>query len=144
MSGQFDPKTKHFAVLHVLIVDDQFTMRELLSSICVSIGFQHITSCDTGKEAMRQLQAGKFDLVIVDEKLQGESGLQVVRAIRGIPALASVLVLLVTASRDHEIAMSAKKAGSNDFMLKPFTPEALKERLLRLLPDHLGSGVVTG
>lgn len=134
MSDQFDPSTKHFTALHVLIVDDVFTMREIITSICFKIGFRHITSCGTGREAMQQLQANKFDLVIVDERLEGESGLGIVRVIRRIPALAAIRVLLVTAARDHEIAMAAKKAGSDDFLLKPFTAEVLRERLLRLLP----------
>ena len=134
MSGGPNPETMHFADLHVLIVDDLFTMREILASICVEIGFRHITSCDTGREAMGQLQAGSFNLVIVDERLQDESGLQIVRAIRSIPALALIRVLLVTASRDHQIAIAAKKAGCDDFLLKPFKPEVLKERLLRLMP----------
>lgn len=134
MADAIDFTTKHFADLHVLIVDDQFEMREIISSLCGKVGFRHITSCDTGKEAMRQLKAGKFDLVIVDEQLVGESGLQLVRAIRSIPAIAETRVLVVTASRDHEIAMAAKKAGSDDLLLKPFAAEVLRERLLRLLP----------
>lgn len=136
MSAKSDPSTKHFAELHVLIVDDLFVMRELLAAICVRIGFRHITVVDTGREAMQQLQAGRFDLVIIDERLDGESGSVVVRAIRKIPALASTRVLLVTASRDHTVAAASKKAGSDDFLLKPFPPEALQERLLRLFPPN--------
>ena len=135
MSGKIDPETRHFAALHVLIVDDHSTMRELLAAIFAMIGFRHITVCNTGKEAMKQLQAGAFDLVVVDEMLENESGLQIVRAIRSIPALSLIRVLLVTSSRDHQIAIDAKRAGSDDFLLKPFKPEALKERLVRLLPN---------
>lgn len=85
---------------------------------------------------MKELQAGKFDVIIVDERLQDESGLQLIRAIRGITALSSMRAILITASREHNIAMSAKAAGSDDFLLKPFTPQQLRDRLLRLLPDN--------
>jgi two-component system chemotaxis response regulator CheY len=136
MAGDVDLGTKHFAALHVLIVDDLFTMREILAGICAMIGFRHITVCDTGREAMKELQAGKFDVIIVDERLQDESGLQLIRAIRGITALSSMRAILITASREHNIAMSAKAAGSDDFLLKPFTPQQLRDRLLRLLPDN--------
>lgn len=134
MSDGSVTETKHFADLHVLIVDDLFVMREIIAAVCARIGFRHITVCDTGREAMRELQAGRFDLVIVDEKLENESGLQVVRAIRSTPELAAICVVLVTASREHQIAMASKRAGSDDFLLKPFTADALRDRLLRLLP----------
>lgn len=136
MSAKFDPATKHFAALQVLIVDDLFIMRELIAGICAGIGFQHVTTCDSGKEALRQLQAGKFDLVIIDEKLEAESGLSLVRAIRTIKALSTIRVLVVTASCDYKVAILAKRAGADDFLLKPFRPEVLRERLLKLLPSQ--------
>ena len=141
MAGDFDLSTRHFAALNILIVDDLFTMREILAGICATIGFRQITVCDTGREAMKELQASKFDVVIVDERLQGESGLQLIRAIRSIDALSSIRAILITASREHKIAMAAKAAGSDDFLLKPFTPQQLRERLLRLLPDHCRSEI---
>lgn len=121
-----------FLKLRVLIVDDEAFARDILTQMFTSLGFAHVEVCATGAEAVMQVIDDDFDLIFLDVGLGDESGLQVARSIRNIEGIRPVRIVVATASRDHDVAIVAKRVGADDFLLKPFTPVVLKDRLQRL------------
>ncbi|MBD3223801.1 MAG: response regulator [Caldithrix sp.] len=121
--------------LNVLIVDDELGMRKgamkVLRKFTIQapdvdhgqIGFNVVEAAD-GNEAMEKLQNEPFDLVLLDYKMPGLSGLEVLGKI--LQNNIDVLTVMVTAYASIEVAVSATKNGAFDFLAKPFSPDELK------------------
>jgi len=120
--------------LKVLICDDEPGMRHgaakvlknftiQLAHVQEPIGFIPVEAAD-GNEAMDHLQKDGFDLVLLDYKMPGPSGLEILEFIK--QSKIDVITVMVTAYASLEVAVSATKNGAFDFLAKPFTPEELK------------------
>jgi two-component system chemotaxis response regulator CheY len=115
-----------------LVVDDSITMRRIIINALQRIGYNDAIEASDGKEAL-----GKFDgsigFVITDWNMPAMSGVEFARAVRATPAGASVPILMVTTRGAREDIVAAVEAGVNNYILKPFTPSVLKEKIDRLL-----------
>src|ERR1700751_5218828 len=106
--------------MRVLIVDDEQNIRPTLALALESMGHEAATAA-TGPEALKQLKARRFDVMLLDLKLSQESGLDVLEeALRISPALA---VVMMTAFASIEPAVEAMRRGAFDYLPKPATPE---------------------
>ena len=105
---------------HVLVVDDEDKMRRSLADILRLEGYR-VDTAGTGEEACERLQATMYDLVLLDLKMPGMDGLEVLRFIRknGIDAQ----VILLTAHGSLESAIGALREGAHDYLLKPCPPK---------------------
>ncbi|HSR11017.1 MAG TPA: response regulator, partial [Thermodesulfobacteriota bacterium] len=101
----------------ILIVDDDSSMRYSLNRMLEGQGFQ-VSSARNGVEAMECFEKERPDLVIMDIRMPGRSGLEVLRDIKARDAKA--LVILMTAFGTTETAIEAMKFGAFDYILKPF------------------------
>ena len=126
-----------FAQLSVLIVDDERIAQNILQGMFQSLRFREVVVCSDGFEAIDRMQSTKSDLAVVDIQLGKEDGLEVARALRKLDGGAATRILVVTASRDHETMITAKRAGADDILLKPFSRDALRERLVKLFAGRL-------
>lgn len=120
--------------LKILVVDDEFGIRSgitrVLSNFVVSypfmdedIGFK-VLEAETGEEAIQTLRDEKIDLILLDNKLPGISGLEVLEEVkRSFP---DVRVMMITSFASLDVAVKATKNGAYDFVPKPFTPQELK------------------
>jgi len=113
----------------ILIVDDFATMRKIIRKIVCGIGFNNIAEASNGQEALAMLTTGKYSLLITDWNMPVMSGLELLKSIRADERLKTLPVLMVTAEGSKENIYEAAKAGVNGYILKPFTPEDLKEKL---------------
>jgi two-component system, OmpR family, phosphate regulon response regulator OmpR len=114
---------------HLLVVDDDTRLRELLRRYLSENGFRITTAGDAG-EARRQLAAFAFDLIVLDVMLPGESGLDLTRDLhreRRLP------VLLLTAMAEPEDRVNGLELGADDYLSKPFEPRELVLRIRNLL-----------
>ncbi len=83
-----------------------------------------------GREALEQLQTGgKFDLALVDWNMPEMNGFDFVRAVRSEPTYDRVLLMMVTTETEMEKVVHALAAGANEYVMKPFTPEVIMEKL---------------
>ena len=121
----------------VLIVDDSRAMRALLRHILKDAGFAVFEASD-GQEALQCLQqkCGEIDLVLVDWDMPGMDGYAFILAVRAIPAYREMRLMMVTAEAEIEQVARALAAGANEYIMKPFTRDAVLEKLklLGVLP----------
>jgi two-component system chemotaxis response regulator CheY len=123
----------------LLVVDDQLMMVELTKRILSRLGFEDIGHELNGEKAVARLRAKRYQLVICDMHMQPVSGLHLLRSVRQDDHLKNTRFLLMTGSVEPSIVVAAKKAGADAYILKPFTPEQLKEKLAKVFSgDHRG------
>lgn len=115
--------------MKILIVDDFSTMRRIVKNILRQIGYQEIGEAEDGQAALAKLKVEKFDFVVTDWNMPNMTGLELLQAMRADPALKDVPVLMVTAEAQQENVVQAVQAGVNNYIVKPFTAETLKEKI---------------
>ncbi len=118
--------------IKVLVVDDMATMRRIIKTLLDQLGFKNVDEAEDGAAALQKLKSGKYDLVITDWNMPNMTGLELVQEIRKDPELKDIPVLMVTAEAKKENVIAAIKAGVNNYIVKPFTAETLKEKLEKI------------
>jgi two-component system, chemotaxis family, chemotaxis protein CheY len=115
-----------------LVVDDSLTMRRIMINALQRVGFTECVEASDGHDAL-----SKFDesigFIITDWNMPIMSGLEFARAVRANPIGISVPILMVTTRGAREDIVTAVEAGVNNYILKPFTPSVLKDKIDRLL-----------
>ena len=106
----------------ILIVDDEMIMRESLAGWLQRDGHE-VASAASGEDAIKILQNSRFDILLVDIKMEGMSGLEVLRLVKESDP--EVAVVMITAYGSISTAIEAMKNGAYDYLLKPFDPDAL-------------------
>src|SRR5215510_11610273 len=114
---------------HLLIVDDDRRIRNLLSRYLNSEGYR-VTTAETAAEARAKLDGLKFDLLILDVMMPGESGFDLARAIR---ASSRVPIVMLTARAEAERRIEGLELGADDYVSKPFEPRELSLRIANIL-----------
>jgi len=121
--------------MKVLVVDDFSTMRRILKNILKQIGYSDIEEAEDGNSALARLRQGGFGLVVSDWNMPNMTGLDLLKAIRADNALNNMPVLMVTAEAKKENVMDAIKAGVNNYVVKPFTADILKEKIEKIFDN---------
>ncbi|MAT83497.1 MAG: response regulator [Gammaproteobacteria bacterium] len=116
----------------ILIVDDMQTMRRLLRSALNDLGYTNVVDADGGASALSLLESGDFSLLITDWNMPGMEGIDLLKAVRANDKLKSLPVLMVTAEAKKEQILEAAEAGVNGYVVKPFQPAQLKDKLDRV------------
>lgn len=137
-------------VRHLLVVDDDDRIRELLKAFLTRAGFR-VSAAPGGEVARRLLESLDFDLAILDVMMPGENGLSLAAWIRNRPGSAGRLpVLMLTARGDPSDRIEGLRIGADDYLAKPFEPEELVLRIEAILrriaeaPSGAGSGLSLG
>lgn len=115
--------------MKILVVDDFSTMRRIIKNLLRDLGFNNTTEADDGQTALPILQAGGIDFLVTDWNMPGMQGIDLLKAVRADPKLASTPVLMVTAEQKREQIVEAAQAGVNGYIVKPFTAATLKEKI---------------
>jgi two-component system chemotaxis response regulator CheY len=115
--------------MKALVVDDSKMMRTVEQKALESMGWQ-VSQAANGVEALGVLeQMGECDLVLADWQMPEMDGLTLVKHIRKDPKHHEVTIIMVSSNAVMESIQEALEAGANDFVMKPFSVEALKERI---------------
>jgi two-component system, chemotaxis family, chemotaxis protein CheY len=115
--------------MKILVVDDFSTMRRIVINVLNALGFNNLAEADDGITALPMLQSDNFDFVITDWNMPGMQGIDLIKNIRADAKLAKIPILLVTAEAKREQIVSAAEAGVNGYIVKPFTPETMEEKI---------------
>ncbi|HOI74174.1 MAG TPA: response regulator [Syntrophales bacterium] len=119
--------------LKLLIVDDFATMRKVIRNILKQIGYENVVEAEDGSIALRVLKSQKIDLIISDWNMPNMTGLELLKAVRADEELKATPFLMVTAEALQENVVAAVKAGVSNYIVKPFTAEAMNEKLQKIL-----------
>ena len=121
--------------MRALLVDDSSTMRKIQKRTMVQLDMTDIIEAEDGQEALEILKtfSYRFKLVLLDIDMPRMNGLETLKAIRKIPQMKSIPVVMCTASGDKENVQEAIRAGANAYIVRPFTPKDLKEKLDAIL-----------
>lgn len=122
--------------IKVLIVDDFSTMRRIVKNILKQIGYSDIEEAEDGNCALARLRQGGFGLVVSDWNMPNMTGLELLKAIRADSVLNNIPVLMVTAEAKKENVIDAIQAGVNNYVVKPFTAVALKEKIEKIFENR--------
>lgn len=115
--------------MRILVVDDFSTMRRIIKNLLKELGFTNVDEADDGTTALSKLKGGGFQFVVTDWNMPNMSGIELLRAIRADEELKHIPVLMVTAEAQKDNIVEAVKAGVSNYIVKPFTATALKERI---------------
>ncbi len=123
--------------LRILIVDDQETVLEILRGILRKIGFRKIDTAKDGAQAIQALRAAAdpYGLVISDWNMKPMTGLQLLQAIRQDNGLAGTPFVMITGENTKDRVVAAMEAGVSSYIMKPFSFEAVKKRLVPILGE---------
>lgn len=117
---------------HILVVDDDRRIRDLLSRFLVSEGYR-VTTADSAAHARAKFGGLSFDLLILDVMMPGESGVEFARSIRNSAGGSGVPILMLTARHEIEHRIEGLQAGADDYLAKPFEPRELSLRVSNIL-----------
>lgn len=115
-----------------LVVDDSATMRRIIVNALQRIGFTECVEAGDGREALDRFD-GSVSFVITDWNMPNMSGTELAKALRARDDGRTVPILMVTARSVREDILTAMEAGVNNYVVKPFTPQVLKEKIDALL-----------
>ena len=113
----------------ILIVDDEKNIRLTLSQALETLGAE-IDTAANGEEALTKLKEKEFGLILLDIRMPGMDGMEVLRRVRQVRP--DIRVIMITAYGTIESAVEAMKLGAVDFLQKPFDPEEIRELVLRV------------
>ena len=115
--------------MRFLVVDDSATMRRIIVNSLGRLGYADVVEADDGASALTAFEQGGIQFIITDWNMQQMSGLEFSRRVREHPLGVSVPILMITTRSAREDILAAVDAGVNNYVLKPFTPAVLKEKI---------------
>jgi two-component system, chemotaxis family, chemotaxis protein CheY len=119
----FDPK------MPVLVVDDYGTMVRIIRNLLRQLGFTDIDDASDGAAALDKMTTRRYGLVISDWNMEPMTGFDLLRHVRANPAIETTPFIMVTAESKTENVIAAKKAGVNNYIVKPFNAQTLKSKI---------------
>lgn len=123
-----------YSKIKTIVIDDQRTMVQIITSLLKDIGFRDIDEALDGVTAYEKLSKGGYQLVISDWNMEPVTGYQLLKKVRASePPLKNIPFILVTAESKTENIIAAKKAGVNNYIVKPFTAKTLKQKINAVL-----------
>jgi two-component system chemotaxis response regulator CheY len=118
--------------MRTLIVDDSNFIREYMKQLLQRMGAVCVEATD-GEAALTALMAEEgFDLMLVDVNMPVMGGLECVKRVREAGLGAEMKIMMVTTEADNHFISDALEYGADEFLMKPFTPQSLREKLLLL------------
>jgi two-component system chemotaxis response regulator CheY len=116
--------------MKIMLVDDSVTMRRIQKTQIQGLGINDVVEAGDGEEALRKLQENMpLDLILLDWNMPVMDGLTFLKKLRTDNSYKNVKVIMCTSESEKTRVVEALKAGANNYLVKPFTPEALKEKL---------------
>src|SRR5262249_36913213 len=114
--------------MRFLIVDDSSTMRRIIINTLNKLGHQDFVEAANGREGIDRLGAGGIDMIITDWNMPEMNGIDFIKAVR-TPGSKDTPVLMVTTNAAKDDIVEALRAGVNNYVVKPFTAETIKEKI---------------
>ena len=119
----------------ILVVDDYQTMVRIIRNLLKQLGFEDVDDANDGTAALAKLKDKKYGLVISDWNMEPMTGYELLQRVRADESTKSVPFIMVTAESKTENVIAAKKAGVNNYIVKPFNAGTLKAKMVAVIGD---------
>jgi two-component system, chemotaxis family, chemotaxis protein CheY len=121
--------------MSILVVDDYNTMIRIIRNLLKQIGFENVDEATDGSSALAKMRKRPYDLVISDWNMAPMTGYELLREIRSDPALNSARFIMITAESKTDNVIAAKKAGVDNYIVKPFNAQTLQHKIHAIFSD---------
>ncbi len=113
----------------ILVVDDYQTMVRIIRNLLKQLGFEDVDDASDGSAAIDKMRGRKYGLIISDWNMEPMTGYELLRQVRADDVLRPTPFIMVTAESKTENVIAAKKAGVNNYIVKPFNAQTLKSKI---------------
>jgi two-component system chemotaxis response regulator CheY len=126
-----DPK------MSVLVVDDYSSMVRIIRNLLRQLGFADVDDASDGESALERMRTKRYGLVISDWNMEPMTGYDLLRRVRANPDLQATPFIMVTAESKTDNVIAAKKAGVNNYIVKPFNAQTLKTKIESVFAENV-------
>ena len=119
--------------MNILIVDDYKTMLRIIRNLLKQLGFNNVDEATDGSMALQKLRDKDYGLVISDWNMEPMTGIQLLREVRADAKLKALPFIMITAESKTENVIAAKEAGVNNYIVKPFNADTLKQKITSVI-----------
>ncbi len=122
--------------MKILVVDDSSTMRRIIKNTLARLGHKDVLEGEDGVQGWEQLDSNPdIEVLITDWNMPNMNGLELVKKVRADERFEDLPIIMVTTEGGKAEVITALKAGVNNYIVKPFTPQVLKEKLQAVLGE---------
>ena len=121
--------------MNVLIVDDYKTMLRIIRNLLKQIGFENVDEATDGTQALEKLKGKSYGLIISDWNMEPMTGIDLLREVRGNGS--DIPFIMVTAENKTENVLAARQAGVNNYIVKPFNADTLRQKISSVLGNDV-------
>lgn len=121
--------------MSILIVDDYKTMLRIIRNLLKQLGFNNVDEASDGAAALNKLRQKNYNLIISDWNMEPMTGYELLKEVRSDDILKKIPFIMVTAESKTDNVIAAKKAGVNNYIVKPFNAATLKQKLASVLGE---------
>jgi two-component system, chemotaxis family, chemotaxis protein CheY len=115
--------------MKILVVDDSITIRRIIINALKTIGQSDVVEASNGKDALAKISGNAVEFVITDWNMPEMNGLEFTKAVRSGAGIADLPILMITTRGTENDVIEALQARVNSYIVKPFTPQELKEKM---------------
>jgi two-component system chemotaxis response regulator CheY len=123
------------ASMSILVVDDYNTMIRIIRNLLKQLGFENVDDANDGTSALAKMRTKQYNLVISDWNMAPMTGYDLLREIRSDPALTATRFIMVTAESKTDNVIAAKRAGVDNYIVKPFNAQTLQHKIQAVFPE---------
>ena len=120
----------------VLVVDDYNTMVRIIRNLLQQLGFTDVDDASDGAAAIAKMRTKRYGLVISDWNMAPMTGYELLKQVRADPAIGKTPFIMVTAESKTENVIAAKRAGVDNYIVKPFNAQTLQHKIQAVFPDQ--------
>ncbi len=124
----------------ILVVDDYSTMLRIIRNLLRQLGFEDVDDATDGTAALSKMRQRKYGLVISDWNMTPMTGYELLQQVRADPDLGKTPFIMITAESKTDNVIAAKKAGANNYIVKPFNAVTLENKIRAVFPDAVPGG----
>ena len=123
------------SAIRVMVVDDQASMRAMIRRALQDFGFRDVRDAPSAVAALPAIKQDRVHLVISDDNMPDMDGLEFLKQVRADPVIGKTVFIMLTGSADRDLVQNAAASGVNNYIVKPFAPAALKDKIERVFGE---------
>jgi two-component system chemotaxis response regulator CheY len=122
--------------MRILVVDDYSTMRRIIRNLLNQLGYADVDEAEDGSVALQKMRSSNYNLVISDWNMEPMTGYELLKEVRADDKLKATPFIMVTAESKTENVVAARKAGVNNYIVKPFNAATLQQKINAVIPGQ--------